>query len=1096
MDIRLTAAPSFRSRPRIRLTVAIAVFVIAAITIPVAVIAAPGDAGGGKGPGGPGGGGGGSGGHEQHIRFDEASQEYILLGGGGKRVPKADVERSLSTELCAECHADAVAQLKNSVHFSVKGGNPRLMFPGGGAHGSLDRACGLPGTTALINYTSNINLGECGKCHVGRFIPPMQDAFTSMFAQMGWPDPAGQAEAIVDGGLDCLICHADHYLSVREDIDWTLPTLEIAGYAEPGEHSPSPQGYGKLSRDNTDFDHDGYPDLLIDTDGVDGPDMPLMAGVDAAGNPIPWPTITQDRSVDAVLSVGKTDEHHCLRCHEHARTGYKRGTLFRVGYDAHANVCFSKPQVTADDPNCPQENTCTACHVTLDDDRDGDGLKDTHKFVRGHLVGGDMAAADYPPPPPGEPADPNDPTHLTCVQCHNPDQLPQRIDNGVHSETHLAKIACETCHITRSAGITYSMYGHGGHVSFGRNAEGRDTKLITLDHMVAEEGIAGDIDADFEAFRLTPVLMWFNGSTSFLAQSMAIRGADNAKITPFKPMANGMLMDGRYFRGEQLVNEANAPYNAYSMYRFYANAEDCDNLQLPGVEPFVCSEDGKYGNAEVFTALGLLGDVYFGKDEQGEPIRVVQGQTPEAVRKTVILDLMGMDRPDKQTMAMMQVFPNLMNFSKTAYGYEHYLVSSALAGTPADADGDGVIDEFAPYLFKMYDDDPTNPGAVNAGLMEFKGFNQPMFLPESYDWYPPFQDVSDGATMKLPDGKFMKMFLGMQLLMGILPFDPELTLDEAIEQLTGSYPAFSNGVTLGGHGVVPDPQRNAIGSGGRISGCQQCHVEGGLLDSKVPVSKEQLVPTLFGLLRGMPVYKWKYYNISELVQLGVTTRNEDVVSGAADIDIDGDPTFVRESAQEMVLNWFQPRTCGESEQFEDGIAAICFLPGNSEAALAGTGLTTADLTWEAEACEPGAACQVPEWMPVLEPVTAPVPNYAVLGYNREEVIWDPDDPRIKPGPGGGGETPVIEVATWFDKNAKLGRLGVDGTAGAQDRVEITNAVTGDLLFSLRAAKDGSFDGEKNVSVSLAPCSVAAKVDDLVGEALEVENAPQDCVGAP
>mgnify|MGYP000214028727 CR=1 FL=1 len=94
-----------------------------------------------------------------------------------------------------------------------------------------------------------------------------------------------------------------------------------------------------------------------------------------------------------------------------------------------------------------------------------------------------------------EPADPADPTHLTCVQCHDPAQLPQHMD-GVHSERHLEKMACETCHITRSAGITYSMYGHGGHVSFGRNEQGQDTKVITLDHMVAEEGVPGDIDAD------------------------------------------------------------------------------------------------------------------------------------------------------------------------------------------------------------------------------------------------------------------------------------------------------------------------------------------------------------------------------------------------------------------------------------------------------------------------------------------------------------------------------------------------------------------------------------------------------------------------
>ncbi len=204
------------------------------------------------------------------------------------------------------------------------------------------------------------------------------------------------------------------------------------------------------------------------------------------------------------------------------------------------------------------------------------------------------------------------------------DQLPQRDDNGVHSERHLEKIACETCHITRSGGITYSMYGHGGHVSFGRNAEGKDTKLITLDHMVADEDDPGDVDADFEAFRLNPVLMWFNGSTSFLAQSLAIRGAPNAKITPFKPMANGMVMDGRFFKGEYLDERGGLPLQRLlHVPLLRQRRRTAINLQLPGMEPFVCSDDGKYGNAEVFSALGLLGTV---EDNFGNVI--VQGQTP------------------------------------------------------------------------------------------------------------------------------------------------------------------------------------------------------------------------------------------------------------------------------------------------------------------------------------------------------------------------------------------------------------------------------------------------------------------------------------
>ena len=106
---------------------------------------------------------------DYQIVYHLVDQAYHVRGDPDTLIPKAEVERSLSTVLCAKCHTDAIAQLKSSVHFTGQGPNPRILFPGGGSHGQVDRACGLPGTTALINYNSDINLGECGKCHTGRF---------------------------------------------------------------------------------------------------------------------------------------------------------------------------------------------------------------------------------------------------------------------------------------------------------------------------------------------------------------------------------------------------------------------------------------------------------------------------------------------------------------------------------------------------------------------------------------------------------------------------------------------------------------------------------------------------------------------------------------------------------------------------------------------------------------------------------------------------------------------------------------------------------------------------------------------------------------
>ena len=415
------------------------------------------------------------------------------------------------------------------------------------------------------------------------------------------------------------------------------------------------------------------------------------------------------------------------------------------------------------------------------------------------------------------------------------------------------------------------------------------------------------------------------------------------------------------------------------MYGFFANAADCDTLSLPGMEPFICSDDGLYGNAEVFTALGLLGEV---KDKGGKVI--VQGLTPEETRLVTLYDLMGdpsEPNPNKQAMAMMQGFPNLMNFSKAAYGYEHYLVSSALDGTPPDENGDGFIDPNTPFLFDML-------GAVNAGLDQFKGFNVPMFLPANYDWYPKFTDVSNVATMKLPDGSDMKLFLTMQLKQ-LQQQDPTIT-DALIQQWVGSYPAFSNGVTLGGHGVAPNPEENALGAtgSGQGSGCRDCHSAGGLLDSPVPVTDKVLVDVKpLGTQAEMPVWRWTYYNAKEIINLGLKTANEDVAAGTADIDIDGDRRYVRPSGNRMVLNWFDPsaKLTVNGAKLKGNYRG--FTAADDQWALSGTGLRTKDLTWNGGA-----------WMPVLEPVTSSVPNYAVLGYRRDEILF----PTGGGGGGGGG----------------------------------------------------------------------------------------------
>lgn len=91
---------------------------------------------------------------------------------------------------CLVCHSQKASEVMNSVHYQWRSENPLVEFPGGGAHGMLDRACGLVGSNALVNYSQH-----CGRCHVGDSLP--------------FPDPqTGMFTEAQEANLDCLICHA------------------------------------------------------------------------------------------------------------------------------------------------------------------------------------------------------------------------------------------------------------------------------------------------------------------------------------------------------------------------------------------------------------------------------------------------------------------------------------------------------------------------------------------------------------------------------------------------------------------------------------------------------------------------------------------------------------------------------------------------------------------------------------------------------------------------------------------------------------------------------------------------------------------------
>ncbi len=730
---------------------------------------------------------------------------------------------------CNKCHSKVVKEVRASAHFKVASPSPFTLFPGGGAHGMFDRACSLPGSTGLINYTGTASEGnECAKCHISRYMPGSQKMISKYLQMHGTPAKKAdkKAEKIVDGGIDCVVCHATKYKT------YPKTATDHAAYAKlfekhPGKavESPSPIGYPRYGHEpdpnGLDFNGDGKPDMVV----------------------------TQDRSPEAILSMGKTTTEACLRCHEHDFSGFKRGTPFEAKFDVHAAAFKDR-------------NKCTHCHKVSH-----------HKFQRGNNVNGDFVTTDY-----GQANE-----HLGCTSCHRKGGEAPVPTGAIHSEIHLSKMACETCHTPMTSGITYSLWTDGVQLAFGRNPKtGLDTKLITLDNLINEasndqkvtnkKAAEEDMVNDLKAYAIHPVYMWFDKhykkntpQTSFLAQPLATYNDKNAKITPFKPMGNGLIFDARYFThrkpGDFGKNAAGVPYSKYSMYNFF--------------------ENGK--NADIFSAFGLIGN-----KKKGVP-----GLTASEVHKVNFMkDIANFANPALQAMAFMQIFPNLVYFLKPAFGYGYYVVYKG--HDKADHNHDGIVDAKAKFYFNMLK-------AANAGLQAFKRFNPLFGLKPGTDWYPPFKDHNDIVPMKLPDGTLMRMYL--QMKDAVADSDPGKMHPKRWKY----YPAFSNGITLGHAVAGPHTFWKPLGSGD--NGCNDCHSAKGVMMQPVPVTKTVKVgpfKKFHNMSFQMPVYHWVYYNARKLVKLGLKTEDDDVVAGKASVDIAGKPQYMRFSKKTFVLNWLNP----------------------------------------------------------------------------------------------------------------------------------------------------------------------------------------------
>jgi hypothetical protein len=179
----------------------------------------------------------------------------------------------------------------------------------------------------------------------------------------------------------------------------------------------------------------------------------------------------QDRSTEAALAVGKPGVKNCMVCHESAGGGvlFKRGFAFDAEHDVHA----AKGMVCAD------------CHKGKD-----------HKIATG-LDPNNWA---------------NDGVRVACADCHG-----AKPHSDPDYDAHVAKIACQTCHIPTAGGAVAKDFTH-----WSKDAATGWWEPTTINRAPGA---------------VQPVLAWYNGQVRNEPHFIGPKGSrrdGKSKITPFR----------------------------------------------------------------------------------------------------------------------------------------------------------------------------------------------------------------------------------------------------------------------------------------------------------------------------------------------------------------------------------------------------------------------------------------------------------------------------------------------------------------------------------------------------------------------------------
>lgn len=242
----------------------------------------------------------------------------------------------------------------------------------------------------------------------------------------------------------------------------------------------------------------------------------------------------QDRSTEAALAVGKPGVKNCMICHESAGGGvlFKRGFAYDAEHDVHA----AKGMVCAD------------CHKAKD-----------HKIPTG-LDPNNWA---------------NDGIRVACVDCHG--AKPHKDEDY---DAHVAKIACQTCHIPSAGGAVAKDF-----TKWSKDAATGWWEPTTINRAPGA---------------VQPVLAWYNGRVRNEPHFIGPKGSrkdGKSKITPFRVYEGRAFYDKK--TGQLLSMDFAPPTGTGDALAGVASA--AKTLGLEGVQPVPGWQTIYFANSHLVT---------------------------------------------------------------------------------------------------------------------------------------------------------------------------------------------------------------------------------------------------------------------------------------------------------------------------------------------------------------------------------------------------------------------------------------------------------------------------------------------------------------